>query len=234
MTIESGLAWPPAFTVKRHRLARRVTLRACNQKGLEITVPKRYSLNELPAVLEEHKIWILKQLAQITSQQSAPLPTNIHLPALNQHWQISFLPSDTRSKLFIRTNNEFVLMGKTIQSQGKKLLIQALKKIAQKYLSIELDKVSDETQLPFRQLTIRDQRARWGSCTHDGSISLNYKLIFLPFYLMRHIMVHELCHTIYLNHSKAFWQLVANHDSEWEKHRKLLRKGDQYIPPWVI
>ncbi len=64
-----------------------------------------------------------------------------------------------------------------------------------------LKRVSDETELPYSSVSIRQQQTRWGSCSSRGSISLNARLLFLPPELVTYVLVHELCHTRYLNHS---------------------------------
>ena len=71
------IAWPPPYTVKKHRLARRVKLRASATGGLEITTPFRFSLKEIPSILEQHKDWILKQLCRLEPRQTHVLPNTI-------------------------------------------------------------------------------------------------------------------------------------------------------------
>ena len=73
-------------------------------------------------------------------------------------------------------------------------------------------------------IKIRQYRARWGSCNNKGELSFNYLLVMLPEYVIDYVIVHELCHLTHLNHSKAFWQLVAQHFPEYVKAKQWIKE----------
>jgi predicted metal-dependent hydrolase len=102
-----------------------------------------------------------------------------------------------------------------------------------RYLPKELEKISTAINLPFSQVSIRKQKTLWGSCSNSKNISLNYKLLFLPQPLMRYVLIHELCHTIHMNHSSKFWQLVGRFEPNYQNLDPQLREVWKIIPPWL-
>ncbi|MDO8620185.1 MAG: M48 family metallopeptidase [bacterium] len=76
----------------------------------------------------------------------------------------------------------------------------------------------------WNSVTIRNQKSRWGSCSRRGNLNFNYKIALLPPDLADYIIVHELCHLGELNHSRAFWSLVARTLPSHRSLRASLRK----------
>lgn len=75
----------------------------------------------------------------------------------------------------------------------------------------------------YKRVAIRNQRTRWGSCSSNGNLNFNYRIVFLPAHLADYIIVHELCHLRELNHAQAFWNLVALQCPEYKKRAAELR-----------
>ena len=96
-----------------------------------------------------------------------------------------------------------------------------------------LERTSDELELPFVRAIVRGQKTRWGSCSTQKTISLNYKLLFLPDELARYLFVHELCHTRHLNHSARFWRLVQSREPNYERLENQLTDAWRYVPLWA-
>ena len=83
----------------------------------------------------------------------------------------------------------------------------------------------------YKTIRIGAQKSRWGSCSHTGTISFNYKIAVLPLHLANYIIVHELCHVGEMNHSKRFWDLVAQTIPDYMAYRKELRNLVVIVAP---
>jgi predicted metal-dependent hydrolase len=232
-------SWPPSYTLKKHARVKNVKLKASARNGLELVVPPNFNKKNIPKILEGNREWIQKQLAKIHAEVSLipeqSLPDKIELLALNRLWNIIYIQSDNKKlRLISRPNQELVIFG-DIQNITScfKLLKLWVKKQAHLYLPTCLQEISQTIKLPYKSLVIRGQTSRWGSCSAEKAINLNYKLLFLPSHLVTHILVHELCHTIHLNHSPAFWRLVASFDAQWQQYSYETRRAQKWIPRWI-
>lgn len=231
--------WPPQFVLKRHPRARHVKLKASKYHGLEIVVPLRFNYKHIPEILESNKEWIKKRLLEIQESidevSDQPLPKCINLLACNQIWDVTYIKSDNKKlQLMVRQSREVVIYGSNLEKKDcLKLLINWVKAKAKDFLLERLDNLSQNIRLDFSKGIIRAQRGRWGSCNSNKTISLNYKLIFLPEALVNHVIIHELCHTVHLNHSAKYWRLVSSFDPNWKQHNRDLRSGDDWIPRWI-
>lgn len=83
---------------------------------------------------------------------------------------------------------------------------------------------------PIRRVSLRDSISRWGSCAPDGSISLNFRLLFMPETILDYVIVHELAHTKYKSHGQRFWQLVERVMPDHKERRKWLKENGWSYP----
>ena len=223
------------YTVRVSPRAKRVILKAIPGKGLEVVVPKGFNQRRLPAILQSKRPWIEQTLLRLSKEKELVVPTHIYLKAVDEHWQVQYKPtSDSRVSVRQRTTALLLVEGDV----GDVLLvIETLKRWlslrARLHLVPWLINLSHEFELPFKKTIVRGQRTRWASCSKLQTISLNRGLLFLPRHLVRHVFLHELCHTRHLDHSPKFW----NHLRELEPKCNLLetqvRQADQYVPKWA-
>lgn len=91
------------------------------------------------------------------------------------------------------------------------------------YLANKMKEVSQSTGLNYKSLNIKDYKSRWGCCSVKGDITFNYKIFMLPERLIYYNIVHELCHTVYFDHSKNFWNLVERFLPDYKELKKELK-----------
>ena len=97
-----------------------------------------------------------------------------------------------------------------------------------------LVKLAKEVNSSYRRVAIRRQRTRWGSCSVRGTISLNCCLLFQRPAVVRYLLIHELAHTVHMNHSHRFWRFVALHCRDYRKLDKELLDGWRRVPSWAM
>lgn len=163
------------------------------------------------------------------------LPQYLDLKAMNEFWTVETLASSGKLQLLTRPDNSLVLHGNL---SSKKACREKLKNWvtlkAKEYLVPCVNNLIIETGLNISKLTIRSQKTRWGSCSSKASISLNYKLVFLPEKLAKYIVIHELCHIKHFDHSKQFWALVEQFEPQYKECRKLLNKISLHVSDWGL
>lgn len=93
--------------------------------------------------------------------------------------------------------------------------------------------LAKEGGFDLRRVLVKSQRTRWASCSKNKTISLNLKLLFIPADLIRYALIHELCHTERMNHSKEFWAIVRDHEPDFRALDDKLRSAWRYVPAWL-
>ena len=102
--------------------------------------------------------------------------------------------------------------------------------ISQKELDAIKEKFTTRVQyycnimgVSVNRISIKDQKTRWGSCSSKGNVNFNYNLYYMPEELLDYVVVHELSHRKYMNHSQSFWCEVEKYCPEYKLCRRRLK-----------
>lgn len=230
----------PAHSIRVSRRARRVLLRVAPGKDLEVVVPVGFDVREVPGILARHGDWIARHLrrsaaAPSMDASSLPLPEVLDLRAIGLRVQVSYRTGSDESLSLSSSDLRCIeVKGRLGDRAGCLRWIRGwVRDQAVRHLPGMLAAISAETGLRYENVQIRGQKRRWGSFSSRGTISLNWKLLFLPPELVRYLLVHELCHSLHLNHSASFWELVGRHQPDFKALDSRLRKARDFVPFWA-
>ncbi len=229
------------YTVRESPKARHIRLKMSAQHGLEVIVPKGFARSRIPPLLEKKRRWIQRARQRIEEHRKFfrppppdELPDHIVLRAVGETWRVTYWQTKARHLGVYEAGNDTLVVRGNIASQPacKAALRRWLARRCRETLVPWLRAISRETQLPFGKAMVRTQKTRWASCSRHKTISLNAKLLFLPPDLVRYVFVHELCHTVHMNHSDKFWSVVGQKDAGFAAKDRQLRNAWRHLPHW--
>jgi len=245
LELDAPLA-PLDFELVVSKRARRITLRVEPGRGLLVTVPQRFPRKQIPAFVESRRAWIEDALAEIERQ--TPLvyrcwpPRELQLHAISTKMVLQYHQQENQSTDSPETSAEVdlshtmvlrIYADPTDRGAVASEIAMHMRTLARKILPRKLSSHALRVGAEYSKVQIRGQRSVWGSYSSSGTLSLNYKILFLSPELADYVMLHELAHTHVLDHSPAFWSLLDTFFAGAKQADKLLGTAGREVPPWL-
>ncbi len=117
--------------------------------------------------------------------------------------------------LWVPYNADYVMKREQLEKWYRKEALLVFTKKASAYAEI--------LSVSFNEIRIKDQRSCWGSCSGRKNLNFNWRILMAPEPVCDYIILHEVCHLIHMDHSPAFWELVAHYCPDYAKHKKWLK-----------
>jgi predicted metal-dependent hydrolase len=217
------------------------------KKGVEVVVPRSISQRRanhlIPQLIIKQQHWINTTLQKLSTQQrlkpllvDCQLPEIIDLKAVGNEFKVEYKELVINKVLLKTIGFETIAISGALSDRYHifKLLEHYFKNYAYSILYKRLCQMSEQTGLTFNHLTVRSQKTRWGSCSARKNINLNYRLLFIDSRLVDYILLHELAHTVHLNHSRDFWLLVEQFMPEYKLMDKQINQIMKELPCWIF
>ncbi|MDR1381321.1 MAG: M48 family metallopeptidase [Tannerella sp.] len=216
-----------AVFLRRNPRARRYTLRV--DKGhVYATMPVRGSEREMLSFLSRQHDRLLRMLQRSPGRMT--LDDRTELNTRTFRLQIGRRPLDNiyaalkDGVLHISCPQETDFHKERTQQSLWEILKEALRREAKRILPVRLKELAEKHGFRYAAVKINSSRTHWGSCTSQKNINLSLSVMLLPAYLADYILLHELCHTVEMNHSERFWSLMSRvTDGKAPAYRKELR-----------
>lgn len=216
------------FTLKRS--ARRTIGFTIDDRGLSITAPRWVTLAEIESAIAEKQRWIFNKLAEWQQREA-------HRVLPEMQWRdgatVPFLGKpvtlrlDSPNGVLMFDADTHVLhlaLPEQADEQQIRDRVQAwLQQQARRVLPERLDVYAARLGARYRSFALSSASTRWGSCTSEGKIRLNWRLIHFPLSIIDYVAAHELAHLREMNHGPRFWETVESIFPEFRDAREQLR-----------
>lgn len=190
--------------------------------GLLIRAPNWTPLYEIDAAIQERESWIVAALAR---QRARLTQLTEYRDGGHLLYRGEKLAVEVRAGLFdsVDLTERHCIVTTRSGELDRALLDAELMRHARHELPAMAMQMASAASLPLKAATLSRARTMWGSCTSDGRVRLNFRLLQLPPALMRHVVAHELAHLLEFNHSRRFWAIVKQLDPQCEAHKRAIR-----------
>jgi hypothetical protein len=217
------------YKVVHSKRAKYVRIKLSNCGELSVVLPKGTSSRFAHDFIKHKMLWVEKNLQKMPTHKSRIAPELLDLKLLGECWKVDYENIDRESASLVEQTEQKLMITANAKNLEDIDLLQNLinrwcKKKARYQFEQMLEQLAEQHGFHYQRLSIRSQKTRWGSCSSKKNINLNAKLLFLPKEIVEYVMIHELCHTIEMNHSQRFWSLVEDCDPDYKNNRKRLKQ----------
>jgi predicted metal-dependent hydrolase len=213
-----------AVVFRRSENARNYRL-SLGRDGVAVaTIPRRGTLGGAERFVELNREWLERARLR---QQRRPRAPDVWTVGTRVLWrgtleEIRTAAPGERPSVCLGAD---VFRVPSLEGDLKPPLVARFVRLAKVELPARAWELAAQTRMGVTRVSVRDQRSRWGSCTAEGAVSLNWRLILTPESVRDYIILHELMHLREMNHSQRFWDCVEAVCPSWREAEKWIKRN---------
>jgi predicted metal-dependent hydrolase len=223
--------------IKRRAFKRSIGITLQVNGSIQVSAPKLLPLSRIHKFLDQNRDWIAKNLESYEElrKQYPPkrfaqgevflflgIPCTLHFNCGSRR-KISVSRVDDELRCEIPKDAWKNFDPSVPHPEVADVIADFYKESAEIILSQRIELYSKRMGLKPKTVRFRSQKTRWGSCSSRGTLSFNWRLVVAPLVVMDYVIVHELAHLKFYNHSKAFWNLVETQIPTYRERRSWLK-----------
>jgi hypothetical protein len=203
-----------------------------NEDGLRITAPRWVTIADIEQAIREKQAWILRKLTERRERTQRQLEPKMQwkdgakLPFMGGEVSLRIAPASISGTHFLTDENILIInLPADAGEQQLKDRVQAwLQQEAKRVFNDRLPVFAEKLNVRYHSMALSAATTRWGSCTSQGKIRLNWRLIHFSPMIIDYVIAHELAHLREMNHSPRFWATVQSVFPDFELARNKLKQ----------
>lgn len=214
------------------RSARRTLALHVREAQLQVRAPREVPQADIEAFVARHRQWIERKLARQRRQIAEKLRVSDGAPVYYKGRECRLLfVEQSRSAVRVEGRRLCIAGPRLDEHKAARLLADWLRRQARAYLPQRSRALAHHLGVSdrLRDVVFRKTRSKWGHCTADGRIQYNWLIMLAPDAVIDYMICHEVCHLVHMNHSRVYWQLVADLCPDYRRYIDWLKTHEHRL-----
>ena len=213
------------YTLKRTTRSRSIRIGINHEGEIVVTAPKFALKLMIDLFVKQNEAWILRQQQRLVLKKSVSPTLDWNEGVISYIGTLYFIKfRQEGDKVSFENGICWVHPVTGLETDVKVTLLRWLRINAEKDIETRTREWSLKMGVHYGTVRFGQQVSRWGSCTGEGNLRFNWRLIHFSSEVIDYVVIHELSHTIHHDHSDRFWTLVEQYCLDWKEHRKYLKR----------
>ncbi len=220
-----------AYTIQRSPRRRRVTITVERDCSVVVHVPEGTSDEKIRQIVASKRQWIYEKTNHPQKYRNLPHPPGKELVSgesvlyLGRQYRIEIVETGLTEIQFAQ---RFLIPASQVWKRVETLREWYIRRAKEKIVP-RVKQHAQQLGVEVAEVKIVDNRYRWGSCTPNNNVNLNWRLIKAPMFVIDYVIIHELAHLVEANHTPGFWNIIRAQTPTMDKAKAWLKEYGQLL-----